>query len=441
MARLAKDPTDWELEDFVSAHFTSRGCYVETCVAERSPDEILELDIVWTDYRQEPEEPHTVEVKSGSWGFGDVFKFYGWTQYLGLKPGQFVHREKCGRSDPTCLQHVEARTGISFLHVPKPEDVETHLNKLGLPKPAWEGLPQLWRYSFWARRRLVKSLNAAIALNVCPKTAKAAKDYRHLINDALFFVPQIDQRIQKLLAAHFDHPQLARSAAYECESGKIDFHTPPSTVTFEKALYYGAHFPVQACMYLKHRARLYILKALIDYWLAVKRGQVKEPPEAAPFLRGAKLIIPPAPLLSKAMKNSLNELSAAKSFRLFPVFWQVFLLSWGGFLLKDKIDEEYADLERETGVPVAEIPVALTAFDKIFPLNGGWFREVIADSRRFLILMPPALRGIGAYRRMLTRGVENYQDLGYKDATSARLADDHNAVVRLLDGSDKDLVK
>jgi hypothetical protein len=222
-------------------------------------------------------------------------------------------------------------------------------------------------------------------------------------------VPQVDQRIQKLLAAHFDHPQLARSAAYECETGKVDFHTPPSTETFSKALYYGAHFPVQSCMYLKHRARLYILKALIDYWLAVERGQIKEPVEANPFLKGAKLIIPPPPLLSQAMKNALRELSTAKNFRLFPVFWQVFLFSWGGFLLKDKIDEEYAELERETAVPVSEIPVALSAFDKIFPINGEWFKKVKADSRRFVMLMPAALRGIGAYRRMIRRGVERYQ--------------------------------
>lgn len=136
MARLAKEPTDWELEDFVSAHFTSRGCYVETCVTERTPDEILELDIVWTDYRQEREEPNLVEVKSGGWGFADVFKFYGWTQYLGLKHGQFVHKQQCGRSDPASLKHVQERTGIDFLYSPSAEDLGVHLEKIGLPKPA-----------------------------------------------------------------------------------------------------------------------------------------------------------------------------------------------------------------------------------------------------------------------------------------------------------------
>ena len=87
MADLSKDPKGWELEDFVAAHFVSRGCYVETGIKERLPDEILELDIVWTDYRIEPPIKHPVEVKSGDWHLGDVFKFFGWTNYLKFRAG------------------------------------------------------------------------------------------------------------------------------------------------------------------------------------------------------------------------------------------------------------------------------------------------------------------------------------------------------------------
>jgi len=291
-----------------------------------------------------------------------------------------------------------------------------------------------------ARRRLVKSLNSAIAHGICPETAKAAKEYRHLINDAVFFIPNVTERVERLLSAHFKHPQLARSAAYEYETKKIDFDNPPSTSTFTKALYYGAHFPVQSCMYLKHRARLYILKALVDYWLALERGEIIRKPERV-FHREGKIFIAATPQLSKAMEDGLKELSTAKSFRLFPVFWQVFLWSWGGFLMKDRHEEEYADLEKESGVPVSEIPLALSAFDKIFPIPTGWFKDLANDSRKVLMLMPAPMRGIGAYRRRIRRGVEDYQDLGYKDSTIPRLVDDHNAVVRLLDCPDVDLAK
>jgi hypothetical protein len=63
VAELAKDTREWELDDLVSAQLAARGCYLETSVKEKSPDELLDLDIVWTDYRKEREEPHPVQVK------------------------------------------------------------------------------------------------------------------------------------------------------------------------------------------------------------------------------------------------------------------------------------------------------------------------------------------------------------------------------------------
>jgi len=439
VAELSKDPLHLELEDLVAAHFMSRGCYVETSLKERAPDELLELDIVWTDYREPLEERNPIEVKSLSWGYPDVFKFFGWTRYLGLKPGHFVHKGETGKS-PVSLEHVAKRTGIRFVHVPQlTEGVEKHLDELGLPQPAWKGLTELWRFSFAARRRLVKSLNKAVELGVCPESAKAAKNYRHLLNDVVFFIPDIKERVNELFQAHVSHPQLALSAAWECETKAVNFFDPPSSPTFQRALYGGLHYPVQACLYISHRARLYILKALVDYWLAVQRRQIVEvpPPKPPP----GTFIIPKPDVLTDAMRAGLAEMSAAKSFRLFPVFWQTFLFSWGGFLLKDKTDQEYADLEKETGVPVDEIPIALSAFDKLFPTQGGWLKDVQGDSRTCLKLMPAAMRGIGAYRRTLQGYVERYEDLRYTDQTTARLQSDHNSTATLLDCAEKDLVK
>jgi hypothetical protein len=132
MAELPKDPKGAELEEWVSAHFASRGCYVETSIKERNPDEILELDVVWTDYRNLREKRHPVEVKSCDRGLGDVFKFYGWTQCLDLGPGQFMHTRACAL-DPASVAHVQKRTGINFLHIVKLESVEEHFAAFGLP--------------------------------------------------------------------------------------------------------------------------------------------------------------------------------------------------------------------------------------------------------------------------------------------------------------------
>ncbi|HEY8165021.1 MAG TPA: hypothetical protein VIF83_05635 [Gemmatimonadaceae bacterium] len=271
----------------------------------------------------------------------------------------------------------------------------------------------------------------------CPLSAKAAKEYQQLINDAVFFIPDVRDRVGELLAAHFNHQELGASAGYECESGVLELKNPPQTETFKRAYFRGERFPIQACLYLAHRARLYILKAIVDYWLARERGDIKK----STLRFGDTLIDLTAGRLTRAMATGAEVLSQAKSFRMFPVFWQVFLWSWGGFLRKDRLDEEYGDLERETGVPVAEIPLALESFDRLFPTPGGWFREPNGDSRRVLILMPAAMRGIGAVRRQARQRVEHYRDLGFKDSTTNRLIYDHNVGARLLDCADSDLAR
>lgn len=439
MAKLTDNPAGVELEDFVSAHFASRGCYVETAITERHPDDILELDVVWTDYRVDPEVKRPVEVKSGDWGMGDVFKFYGWTKYLGLEPGQFIHKEPNGRVNPASLEHVRDKTGVDLWHINKLGDANAYLNGLGLPDPTSPDLPSLWRYSFWMRRRLRRSLNVAITSKLCPGSAEAAKEYLRLVNDAVFFISDVRMRIEKLLLAHFGHQELGKSAAYELETGNVEFNNPPSTRAFTKAYFHGEHFPVQACLYAAHRARLYILKALIDYWLAVQRGGMKGRDLVVRL--GEKVIHLPAPDLTNAMQVGLEKLSSAKSFRLFPVFWQSFLWSWGGFLLKDRLADEYSLLEAETGVPVADIPAALSAFDEIFPIENGWFREPPGDMRRVFILMPAAMRGLGAFRRLCRIKAEKYSDLKCDQETARRMAWDNNAGARLLDCDDAELAK
>lgn len=427
MAELSTKPKDWELEDLIAAYFISRGCYVETGVTERSPEEILELDIVWTDYRPTPYTRHAVEVKSGEVGFHDIFKFYGWTQYLKLDPGEFIHSEAIAK-DAEALSHVAAGTGLKILHIPTLEAVETHFKALGFAEPSWPRLTELWRYSFWAQRRLLKSLNEAVRRGVCVESAKAAKKYHHLINNAVFFIPEPHNRIDALMKAHLEHKELGATAAYEIETGKLQLKDTPDTDTFKAAYYYGKHFPVQACLYLAYRARLYILKALVDFWLT----KSKEDPRIIRVLMHVGL--------TQAMIDAMEKLRGLTSFKQLPVFWQVFLWSWGGFLLTDRLEAEYAQLAKETGVPIGEIPLALQAFDLLFPTGGGWFRQPNNDSRKVLMLMPAAMRGIGAYRRLTMNNVEEYPELGYSNATAGRMSADNNVGVRLLETEVEKLV-
>ncbi|MBE3145049.1 MAG: hypothetical protein IMZ61_14195 [Planctomycetes bacterium] len=437
MAELSSDPKGLELEDFVAANLVSRGCYVETGIKERNPEDILELDIVWTDYSVEPPIANPVEVKSGDWGLGDVFKFYGWTKYLGLAPGTFVHKERCGRLSQDALDHVAARTGIKFLHLPDPSEAGKLFKSQGLPELVNEHLPEIWRYSFWAQRRLLRVINECMKRGVCKGTLPLAKSYYQLINDGVFFIQDVRERVGELVDEHFEHHGLAASVAYEMESGTIELKDPPPTNTFRKAYFYGEAFPVQTCLYLAHRARLYLLKAIVDYWLSKTRGEI----QPSNIKLGNVSVDLTSGRLTPAMATAVEELSHAASFRQFPLFWQVFLWSWGGFLFKDRLAEQYEELSKETGVRQDEIPIALSAFDKLFPVDDGWFREPMNDSRKVLILMPAAMRGIGAYRRLLCEGIKEYGQLGYKDDTTPRIIQDHNSGARLLDCREEELVK
>jgi len=437
LIKLSDTPKEWELEDFVAAHFACRGAYVETGVTERNPTDVSDLDVVWTDYRSEKPVAYPVEVKSGECHLRDVFKFYGWTQYLGLQAGQFVHSEPIGSADEDSLKKISEKTGIGFLRVEKQEDAEKHLETLGLPKTPWADLPDLWRFSFWAQRRLIASLNQAIKQGICPETAKAAKEYYRLINDAVFFMPDVASRVEKLLDAHFGHQQLARSAALETEKKEVEFAVPANTDTFQDALFKGRHYPVQACMYLAHRARLYVLKAAVDYSIGVAAGAIKT---MKIKIGDVSLDLGTAGLHAAFMKG-VQQLGKAKSFRLFPAFWQSFLYTWGGFFLLDRLDQEYERISKETGVPVEEIPVALKAFDLLFPVDGGWMRKCSTAKHWLVMLTPAALRGIGSARRLDMYGCKGYSDLKYTDYTGADLSRDNNATYRILSCKTDELTK
>lgn len=437
MATLSADPTGAELEDYVAAHLAARGMYVETGVTERDPKDILELDVVWTDYQAGNATRFPAEVKSGDWGLGDLFKFFGWTRYLALERGCFICRNLPTRVDGDSIKRLADRIGISIIHIPEPQNSDSSFASLGLPAPPSKHLPELWRYSFWVQRRLLRSLPLAISTRLAPECAKAAKEYFRLINDATFFEPDVRARVSILLEAHRKHPSLGRTMAAELSGKGVNFETPPDTDLFKKSLYYGSSFPIQTCLLLAHRGRLAIIKAAVDYVIAKRQNQL---PKKIVKIFDHDWDVGDLGLY-KAFLRAIEAIEGAPSFQRYAIFWQIFILQWGGFLLLDRKDDEYRALSVQTGVPIDEIDSALKVFEMLFPLPGGWFSTPAGASRKVLKLTPAALRGVGAYSRLARHDAADYDKLGYRDRTSVHLAQDHNTVVRLLDGGDGELTK
>ena len=86
-------PKKTEFEEYVSAFFQSGGYYIERNIIERDVEEVLELDIITTNYNSSPPEIKLIEVKSGGWGFPDIFKIRGWMDYLNISEGALIVNE------------------------------------------------------------------------------------------------------------------------------------------------------------------------------------------------------------------------------------------------------------------------------------------------------------------------------------------------------------
>lgn len=436
MASLPADPAGLELEDFVAAHLAARGMFVERGVTERNPRDILELDIVWTDYGVALPRRRPVEIKSGGWGLGDLFKFNGWVHYLGLEGGSFIYRHLSDELSGPLVAGVAQRAGIQAIHLSDIAAADAALQPLGLAAAVDPELLRTWRYSVWAQRRLVLALAAAIRARTCPEVAKKAKEFFKLINDATFFEPDVRTRVDMLFNAHMGHRLLAASAAAETARLGVNFDTPASTPVFTEALYNGAHFPVQACLLLGHRGRLAVLKAAVDYVIARQAGQL---PEKTINVLGLQVDLGLSELYA-GFRQAVDQIEKCPSFRRYPVFWQTFLWAWGGFIMEDMKQQEYAMLSQHTGVPTDEIDSALRVFDLLFPTSGGWFTVPAGSSRRLLKLMPAAMRGIGADYRLHLNKAANFDVFGAGSPNWRHLGSDNNAAARLLDG-DEELIK
>jgi len=83
MATLPDVPQGKELEDYVAALLQCADYFIEKNIIQGGCAEVLELDMVATCYVGGAPKRLLFEVKSGDWGFSDIFKHLGWKTYLG----------------------------------------------------------------------------------------------------------------------------------------------------------------------------------------------------------------------------------------------------------------------------------------------------------------------------------------------------------------------
>jgi len=400
-----------ELEDYVAGLFQAAGYFVERGIHERSFTDILELDAVATSYETPTPTAILVEAKGGRWGFPDVFKIVGWMHYLGISKGGFFVRETAHRDLPSKVHEKVAPLGVSLVDLADFRDPVERFQAAGFGTIREPRMTGLWRYSFWVERNLLERLRARRREAPDARAPAAVLAYHDLIHDHLFFIKEEDERLRLLYEAYRSHPKLSLALAHEIGGGTVSARNE----ALRQALHEGQHLPLQASLYIEHRARISILKAAIDLLCRA--------PDSAPRRPG----------LPASFREGLRVLRGRPSFRRYALFWQVFLWGLGGFYLADRADEELGWLSDQSGIPRAEIPRALAAFDDLFPLGeGSWMVPLKGTNIMLAKMVPVPFRGIGALQRLRRYEARAYGDLGYADLTGKTLRLWHDKTAALL---------
>ena len=424
MATLSKVPGGKELEDFVAALLQCTGHFVEKNIQER---DVLELDIVATRYGEAGPEHRVFEVKGGNWGFSEVFKLLGWMTYLQINAGAFVATVPPQDRDVAFYCDRCEKVNIKLLVIDDFDTAGDRFDSGGFGR-ADDLLREIWRYSFWIERCLIEALRDAKRANPEALAPREALRYYNLINNGVFFARHPTERVGMLYDAYQEHPMLTLGAAREMAGAAFDADTPGTSPLIGEALRQRKHLLLQACMYLEHKARLAILKGAVDYLC-----QDEEREGAG----GPQIIDLSTVGLPSSFRHALSRIKEQPHFWLYPLFWQVFLWGWGGFILNDREKEEFEELSRQTGLPVESIPTALEAFDWLFPLSGGsWFTQMPTASYRLVRLAPSPFCGIGAFQRLKRNDVEQYLDLSLGGQYTVRdMGTWHNSAATLLNES------
>ncbi len=386
--KLPEIPKEYLYEDYIAAYFQACGMYVERSLIHKEVDEIMELDIVTSDIHRDKVEKLLVEIKSGKWGYPDLFKVKGWMSFLGIQYGAFV-AQKTDRNMEYCIQ-IAKEMDIAFIDNSDLSATSQALSPLIHKEPEYNVVNWI-RYAYVLERAMLKRIKEL-------KTSRPEIiSYRHLdnffqaVNSRSFFRSDPLQRIHRLFQSYIAYKNLSAKMANELETGIYDEKccSIPKAF-FKRTILDVENNAIHISLYVEHLARLTILKSCIDYLIAQKSKDHK-----VDFAEHIQLMTLPC-----TIKRGLNEISKEHNFHRYPAFWQIFTYVLGGIILEDYKEEDYKILADLSGIPIEHIDDAFEAFNKLFPREDGWFDKYQTSNIKRHRLFPIPFHGIGVnYRR------------------------------------------
>ncbi len=421
-ASLPELPRGKIFEEFIAAYFQCAGLYVERNLTDRQEREVLELDIITTSYSKNSlPDSKLVEVKSGRWGFSDIFKIRGWLDYLNFATGALIVNQAIDSLD--FVQSIGNMLKVQVVSIPDLSQTDKFIAPIIGSTICDKSDISLWRFVYWAERNILELLKAKKKCAATKQCYGALDRYFFLINDKTFFTRNIVERAERVYETYKKFPNISAKMGHELE-GEI-FDTPYQTVPsklFDKTYYDCDLTDLMLSTFVEHRARLAILKAAIDYCLLKKLGDEHN------------LDYSLLDSLPDSFKKGLEKISSHSHYFLYPVFWQWFLWFFGGFIMKDYEKEEMTLLSKKTGIPIQEIPNAFEAYEILFPLEGGWFTESEWNNIRLIKLLPVPFMGVGAnIRRMIYGKDQDWEGISHKAKHTVNdLVKWNNTLVSLL---------
>lgn len=410
MPKISNLPEGKEFEEFISAIFQCCGFYVERNVIEREEkEEILELDLVATGIDEEKSRSLIIEVKSGGWGFRDIFKIKGMIDYLGYLSGLLITIRPKER-----LQFYNDKAteiGIILIQI---EDVSTapQIIKKAIQCDVFleEDFP-IWRYSHWVERNLLRDLKYNKKKHYPDRISLQKLDeYYFLLNSGIFFTESIVQRVHKLYKAFENYPHISAKCGNEILGNSFDDEIDKLPSDIYNSTYYTCLYNIiQISTFIEHKARLALLKSAVDYLLTRRK---KEEREKRGFGKDFEKQLQEE--LPDTFIEGMETLETHKYFYRYPIFWQWFMWIFGGFILMDYEEKEYETLSKKTGIPKEEISNALESYQILFPQKeDGWFMNLSPNSNiNVMKMFPVPFMGIGAnYRLLLYTETMNFDDL------------------------------
>lgn len=403
---LPKIPKDKDYEDYLCAYLQAGGLYVERSIIHREVEELLELDILTTDFQKTSADNLLIEIKGGDWGFSDIFKIRGWLTYLNYDNGCFIVQKS--RPSISYFKDKAKELNIDLIDNSDLTKTKDCLAQFMQIQPE-EAEIQTIRFAFLLERVLLKKIKKLKKLNYKATNKlecySRLDDYFFKINSGSFFTRDPIRRINQLFQAYIKNKNITAKICNELNGGNIDEEgvTSLSSQCFKETFYLAKDSILQVSLYVEHLARITILKCVIEHLVDKLKGDYND----KDFENIISYIS-----LPNTIREGLNEIKDDNYFHLYPRFWQFFTYVFGGFILTDIIDQEYDLLSKKTGIPIDEIPNAFEAFNKIFPRHRGWFFEFPHSHIKWHNFFPISLCGIGAnYRRMAYTNDDTYKSL------------------------------